>query len=281
MTQRVESNSSLSSYRDCNKLYYWQYIEQIKKDSVSSAISLGIAGHKLLESHYRGQLSGYKQSDSIEETKASALVEGYKSHYKNDGWKVIESEKIFNMDLVNPSTQRSAKKVSLEGKVDLVVEINGQKWLVDHKFKGTVQEREFWQINSQADLYLNAYKECVGVIWDIIRTPSIRVKKDETESQYGQRLLKDVHERPEFYYHRFVMKRWADDIVESAQDVWMTHMMMQLSFKKNIWPRNPGRCHKYGTCPFLNLCANKDLDPLENGYVKKKAKHEELEKEVM
>ncbi len=288
---QTESNSSLSTFRDCPRLYRYKYIDMLVPDKTSESLSLGLLGHNAMEIYYKDglpaaleMLTNFDADDQdkvLRIGKVKALLNGYVANYGlQDFDKVLEVETEFKIPMVNPETGHKSNKVELVGKIDLIAEKNGENWLIDHKFKGTVGERDFWSINSQMDLYLNAFKEkynCKGIIWNIIRTPSIRQTQKETLEQYLERLGEDVKIRPEFYYTRFVMPRWDEDIKESMQDIWDVHDHLLRVARTGKFYRNTSCCHKFGTCQFLPLCAN-GLD--KDSFVKKEKKHSELQEVV-
>ena len=293
---RTESNSSFSDFGGCPRKYKYKYIDLLKPIRQSESLILGITGHDALEIYYKEGLDAALEmlscipaddkEDALKAKKIGALLKGYHNLYKDDDFKVIEGDAIereFHIPLHNPETGRRSPKVSLVGKIDLVAETSdGKVWLVDHKFKGQIGERDHYAINSQADLYLHALKEegieCEGIIWNILRTPSIRVKQNETQDEYIDRLTADTLERPEFYYVRFKMKRYPDEIMETIQDIWGMHKDMLNAYRSKYFRRNPGECHKYGTCKFLPLCSHNPIG--QDDFTVKEKRHSELKQEV-
>ena len=287
---QTESNSSLSTFRDCPRLYKYKYVDMLVSGKTSESLNLGLLGHNAMEIYYKDgwpaalemliNLDADDQDKVLRIGKVRALLKGYVDYYgPKDFTKILEVETEFSIPMINPETNRRSTKVQLVGKIDLIASKGAENWLIDHKFKGQVGERDFWSINSQMDLYLNAFKDkynCKGIIWNIIRTPSIRqTKKEKTVEEFLERLENDIKERPEFYYTRFVMPRWDEDIKESMQDVWDAHDHLLRVARTGKFYRNTSNCHKYGTCQFLPLCAN-GID--KDTFTKKETKHSELKK---
>ncbi len=291
--KRTESNSSLATFDGCPRKYEYQYIQQLVPAVESDVLILGRTGHDALEVYYKEGHDAAQEfltcvpadnkEDALKARKIGALLFGYHDYYKNDNIIVLPDtdavEREFNVPLINPDTKAKSTTVSLVGKLDLIVRTeDSKKWLLDHKFKGSVGEREHYAINSQSDIYLHALRlegiECEGIIWNIIRTPSIRVKKNESHDEYIERLRIDTLERPEFYFVRYIMKRWPEEIEETMKDIWLIHKDLLNSYQAKYFRRSPGECHKYGTCRFLPLCSHSITGADE--FIKKEKRHSEL-----
>ena len=95
----------------------------------------------------------------------------------------------------------------------------------------------------------------------MIKKPSIRQKQAETIDQYAARLLKDVAERPDFYYTRREVAVLDSDVMEfRAMRDCVARQIQNAREEQNryekpefAWPRNCGRFTCQG-CEFSLPC---------------------------
>jgi hypothetical protein len=78
----------------------------------------------------------------------------------------------------------------------------------------------------------------------------------ETPEEYGERLSKDIAERPDFYFARQEIPRLAGDLSEWMQELWDQQLTMRYRQKNDRWPRRTSAClHPY-RCEYLDICHN-------------------------
>ena len=133
-------------------------------------------------------------------------------------------------------------------------------------------------LDTQVSAYLGAHEGVEGMLYDVIRKPSLRPYKatppadrkytkagalyasqreaDETPEEFAVRLRADISEDPNKYYQRGVVVRLPDEAAEAARDTWLVAGSIRESMRLNAWPRNPGACDSYGrTCDYWSVCA--------------------------
>jgi hypothetical protein len=101
------------------------------------------------------------------------------------------------------------------------------------------------------------------VLYDVTRKPTIRLRQNETPEAYGQRLLADVGERPDYYFQRREVPRLEDELALYRSELWQQaqHLIelrrraAKLDDPSNAHFRNVGRM-TCGQCEFANLCLN-------------------------
>jgi hypothetical protein len=116
------------------------------------------------------------------------------------------------------------------------------------------------------------------VLYDVSRKPTIRPRKNETPQQYGERLLADMAERPDYYFQRREVPRLEDELAEFQTELWQQADQLRESQRRGRWFRNVGRM-TCGFCEFSELCLNSirvnpDVPPA--GYVVLSDAHPEL-----
>jgi len=164
MTSRRYSHSALKTAQRCLKQWSYKYIDRLEPVVSKPHLEKGSELHALLEQYYRDEwFSGNYGSDDNTE-----IIQRYLHHYAKDDWEILHIEEEFEM-IVNGYT--------LVFIPDLVVRINGEVWIVDHKT--TVRIPDEWDLYNMGDfqhlLYLegmeqNGYDEVAGFIFNYIRT---------------------------------------------------------------------------------------------------------------
>lgn len=126
-------------------------------------------------------------SDELVAAKCKALMRGYHVRWDNHEYTPLQIERVIETDLWNVSTGRKSRSFSLAGKVDLVAERHGRRFLIDHKTTSQdIQDPDatYWRqlsIEGQVDHYLlmlHLLGEVVdNAIWDVVRKPTISPRK--------------------------------------------------------------------------------------------------------
>ena len=196
----------------------------------------------------------------------TAMLNGYFEIYgKGDfkTWRVLRSEVIFNLpDFMNSG-------FGFTGRMDSIVRINKGKhkgiWVLENKTAGSLSNYHLEQAKIDPQLlgYVSAARHIVGeaprgVIWNLIRKPSIRQKKNQTLQAFRRELQNDYVERPSFYYYRDYLpvslkavEAWESEVTNILLDFELACQQLKDPY---IWYKNPGFCFHYGRCPYLSLC---------------------------
>lgn len=142
---------------------------------------------KLSAIHLAFQAIEAEHSDELSAAKCRALMSGYHTRWKNDGYQAIAIEKPLTADLMNPETQAKSRKFQMAGVLDVIARRNGFQVLVDHKTTSmdiSSPDSPYWRqltIEGQVNHYYvlgwaNGIK-FDSAIWDVVRKPTIRPKK--------------------------------------------------------------------------------------------------------
>ena len=144
-------------------------------------------------------------------------------------------------------------------------------WLFETKTKSRMGEHgesslvDILPHELQVNLYMGAiavmYKETPsGLVYNIIRRPGFKLKKNEGPKAYAERVAKDVSKRPEYYFVRMRMTVEPEDLRRMQQE----HEALVADFTqwatgRGYHYRNSGHCeNKYGTCEMLSICGRGD-----------------------
>jgi hypothetical protein len=288
--------------------------------AVALPLAFGALGHRALEAWWQGlaarHLEAYRAiresgAEEIDRLIATELIIGYHARWCDESIIPVAVEQQFEMDLVNPTTESSSRTWILGGKLDAIVERDGQYWVMEHKFvssnidirPGTVYWQKL-QLDSQISTYILGAESLgysiAGCIYDVIRKPRIRplpatpienrkYKKDgtlyaaqrdadESLEEYRGRLHADIAANPDSYYQRGEVFRNREEEKAAAYDLWRVGRNIRACEKDNCWPRNPDSCWKYErACDYWSVCIGEAAidDPIR--YRTAEKPHEELQ----
>ena len=270
----------LAALRRCPRQHYYRYELRLSRIRDAAALRLGAAFHVGLEAHNQDR------SDAIEVATAGYgvcpdwadpvdwavecdtvrhLLAGYFWRYEDDDLEVLAAEQTFEMPLVNPDTGAASRTFQLAGKLDALVRLpDGRVAVLEYKTCGEdiSPASDYW-LRLRCDLQVSQYvlgaralgHDTATVLYDVTRKPTIRLRKNETPQQYGERLLADIGERPDYYFQRREVPRLEDELAEFQLELWQQADLLRESQRRGRWFRNVGRM-TCGFCEFCELCLN-------------------------
>lgn len=160
--QLISTHSMLKTHRRCPKQAEYKYVHRLKPKRLGRPLRFGTGMHKLQEVLYQGgdwkeELARQKaQFMKLWEEERSEIgdlpgdmersFKSYLWHYKNDNWKVLETEFILEAELPDGS--------KLRGRVDNLIEDQFGLWIVDHKWHKVFPDHSFRILDQQSVGYL-------------------------------------------------------------------------------------------------------------------------------
>lgn len=286
------TSTRLAALRKCPRLHYYRFELGLARIRVATPLRFGRAFHKGLELRHGlfGQdtqtllsavLVDYEAVPTwadptdwaVERETLQGLLLGYFWRYGNDNVEPIAVEQTFEIPLVNPDSGAPSRTFTLAGRFDGIVRLGDGRLAVDeNKTAGEdiSSQAEYWlrlRCDGQISLYVLAARACgfdvATVLYDVTRKPTIRLRKGETPAQYGQRLLADIGERPDYYFQRREVPRLEDELAEYRGELWQQAQLILetrrraacLADPSRAWFRNVGRM-TCSQCEFADLCLN-------------------------
>lgn len=306
------TQSELTTFGDCAQKWHWRYNRMIEKaGSFSFALMVGTAFHESMEQFYstKGKRVSVatlqfeegviKSADDILKLQywqvvLSAMVRSYCAHYKDDFemWEVEEIEEELKVEY---------RGFILRGKIDVrVKQLNGL-WIIDHKTAGRLTKETVagWDFRFQFMFYLwlkslqDPNIKLKGYYINAVKKTELKVKKNESIPEFGQRVFEDMIQEPDKYFYReaypitkdalqhfqtevvdprlSLLKYAAQEVTE--KDITVRHLQEAILFNKNT-----NECQHYtgAPCPYLELCRYGE-DKMGFLYTAKQRKHMELE----
>jgi hypothetical protein len=308
----------MQTFRACERRYKFRYEMGLELDRDSRSLRFGKRFHQGLDLIFTGgdldfALREIAQSYcdvpewanaeewAVERETCIALLAGwfYRWHSDPDArLGCVASELSFELPVINPGTGRKSRGWRRAGKIDRIVSENrdGVPWSFVMEHKTTSESLEAGsdyllrlRIDPQISLYFLAARELGyfvdGILYDIIRKPSIRPKaptkadlarlysdgtyfgveltkeemekvsvERETPAMYGARLVADIVSRSDFYFSRLPVARLDADLRSAEADVWLTQQRITQDRRVGAWLSNPSACLLPYRCAFADLC---------------------------
>lgn len=238
------TQGSLEAFMACREQFALGYIEGWSSKSFSVALEFGTIIHLMLEqltpganestiasqttkSYSSSRKATLNPSDlgTMEQTlaNAEAIFPTYVAYWKDYDAKIryIQREHVFKFPHTFTTFSGSKEEILLTGMRDGDIrDINGGLVLFETKTKSSIDDiaiQDGLRADLQTCLYLYSlfreYKEePVGILYNIIRRPQLRLKKGEPMCDYKQRVIADIKERPDWYFRRFEVTVLPGDI---------------------------------------------------------------------
>lgn len=283
----IWTHSRIKARMNCPMLEHLRYSEELVPIRRKEALTVGTAVHKGIETwSVEKALATFDeiipadQAEADDLEIAKATVEGMLTGYfrRFEPFADHTPEKEFEIPLLLDIGKKSRKHY-LAGKIDDIVHRKDGDWVVEYKTASQLTGAYFDRlyVDEQITMYCYALKRLgmnpVGVIYRVIRKPTIRPRKGESVAQYTQRVTQDYLDRPEFYYFEQMLYRTQDDLRAFEESLKERILAFDNEKKRGRNYMNTGHCCVYAGCQYLPLCTRQA--GAEALYERKEA-HEEL-----
>lgn len=264
----VWTASRLKAYHTCPMKEALRYRKKLAPVSSRPALAFGTAIHKgiemwsleaALEALNMPFPMSQEEADEQETVRATvtALINGYMLMYAP--FDRHEPEKQFSMP-IRTTTGKSSSKLVIAGKIDDIAYINGECWIVEYKTASRLDSTYFDRLylDTQITTYMVAARRMgynpVGVIYRVLRKPSLKRGKTESLAQFLNRLEADISARPEWYFEERKIYRSVDDLTAFEKQLYNETKLSNDLYKKGCTYMHSTSCSMYGRCEYLPLC---------------------------
>jgi hypothetical protein len=321
----VTSYSMWSSFRNCRKACRWRYVEQLVPLVRETPLRFGALIHEGLERWHRDRRldavldhidrSCAARAQDPEQRQmwhlATAMLRGYAARYAVEDFDVVALEQKFEGDIVNPATGAKSRSFTLAGKVDGIVRIGAEHYVLEHKtasvLDGSYLDR-LWT-DFQIAIYAAYVEETLGlriagVIYNVLVKARLQQGAGETEAEFEARraelLAKSKTGRtaakrrlPEsdeafqarlaakyaepgmFHRERLYLSR--DHVQTLRAELWELTQAFLDARRRNAWYQNSDCCFRYGRpCAYFALCRSGGSPVLIENFYERVPPHEEL-----
>lgn len=322
---QISTYSMWSLFRNCRKACEYRYVLGLVPNQKDANLSFGSLIHECLQTwHGTGDLSavlayidgacGNRTSDEGVRRDwhlARAMMTGYASRYPQEEFTVVALEKAFEGPIVNPATGAASRSFVLAGKVDGIVRIGGEHYILEHKTAATIGAdylERLWT-DFQIAIYSHYVEEALGipitgVIYNILAKARLqqsageteeefqarreallaksktgkttaRRKLPETDEEFQTRLLEKYAEPEMFHREMLYLSRDRFEILRA--ELWELTQAFLDARRRGVFYQNTGFCFNYHRpCAYFPVCrSNGNPNVIDNFYTIA-APHEEL-----
>lgn len=252
MPNELISHSEVESFSQCEKKHEYAHIQKIQPKSSSIALDRGNAGHLMFEVFFKSLKEGKPTSiakqlalmnpELMQKYPMVAVGEamGYVTYWIDNiwprlGWKIVDVEREFRINV--------GEGLIYPLKCDLIVEINGELHLVDHKFTYDAYGESVERLLPQMPRYAGALRKLGinirGGIYNYIRTRPLK----DPASRFVQSPVKFNDNR---------IKESILDLIQEMRTIHQLELTPVNERRRSVRTANKMNC---GNCGFAELCA--------------------------
>ena len=235
------SISKVKAFKACRRKYELHYLEGLTPVQTAPALETGSNYHKQIELLYKDPQAFLEQGDF---SKEHAMALAYQK-YIMPKVKIVEAEKWLTYDLGDGD--------ELVGIADGIAD-DGD--IVEHKTTGE-DNLEKYEYGLQWDEQILAYMLMTGrrrVHYTVIKKPTIRIKKDETEEDFFARMVAWYDEDTENKIRVLELTRTDEEVAQFWDD--LLFMVHEMRHAANFY-RNTCNCNLYNRrCEYSSVCLN-------------------------
>jgi hypothetical protein len=312
----VSTYSMWSLFRNCRKAVEWRYLDQLVPLQRDRNLHFGSLIHECLQLwHQRRDLAevlalidrlcpNRLQDDNQRRDwhLSAAMMKAYAARYAIEEFDIIALEKNFEGPIINPATGAASRSFVLAGKVDGIVRIGGEYFILEHKTAAQVDGdylEKLWT-DFQITIYAHYIEQTMsialtGILYNVLVKAKLQQGKGETEDEFQERraeLLaksktgkttakRKLPESDEEYQARLAEK-YADpamfhremlylsrdrfDILRS--ELWELTQAFLDARRRGVFYQNTAFCFNYQRpCAYFALCrSNGNPNVIDNFY---------------
>ena len=312
----VSTYSMWSLFRNCRKAVDWRYLQQLVPLRRDRNLHFGSIIHECLEAwHQRRDLDevlaliyrlcANRLQDENQHRDwhlATAMMRAYAVRYAADDFEIVALERNFQGPIVNPATGAASRSFMLAGKVDGIVRIGGEYFVLEHKTAGQVDGdylEKLWT-DFQITIYAHYIEQTMGIpitgiLYNVLVKAKLQQGKGETEEEFQirraellaksktgkttakrklpesdeefQQRLAEKYADPEIF-HREMLYLSRDRFEVLRAELWELTQAFLEAKRRGIFYQNTAFCFNYQRpCPYFALCrSNGNPNVIENFY---------------
>lgn len=252
----IASVSKVKMFKSCRQAYRFRYLEHLRPVQRPEALEVGTNYHNLVESLYKDGFLPDEDSFS----KELAMANAYEK-YIYPAVRVQEVEEWL---------EKPVGRHTLVGRVDGIAEDGS---VVEHKTtSGEITEE--YEYNLLWDDQILAYMYLTGsrtVYYTVIRKPTIRQKKGETEEDFFLRMIAWYDTDTESKIRLLKISRTDEEVEQFAIEFETVCDEMELG---TIY-KNQSHCTRWGRqCEYASICLYYDPDKTYIEFIKEEYNNE-------
>jgi hypothetical protein len=312
----VTTYSMWSLFRNCRKAVDWRYLQQLVPLQRDRNLHFGSIIHECLQAwHQRrdldevlgtvNRLCANRHQDENQRRDwhlATAMMRAYATRYIRDDFDVIALERNFDGPIVNPATGAASRSFMLAGKVDGIVRIGTEYFILEHKTAAQVDGDYLERLWTDFQITIYAYYieqtmgiPITGILYNVLVKAKLQQGKGEKEEEFQARRaellaksktgkttakrkqpesddefqlrLAEKYADPEMF-HREMLYLSRDRFEILRSELWELTQSFLDARRRGIFYQNTAFCFNYQRpCPYFALCrSNGNPNLIENFY---------------
>jgi len=315
--------SGIKTFRNCRRMYDLRYNRCLVPIEEDETKRLGSVFHKCMEMWY-GRDIGVPAEQVIDGIQdyidrsypdrlvddvqrknwhlAVAMFRAYIGKYPSENFKVVAVEKEFRCPIVNPDTSCSSRTFMMAGKVDAIILIDGQYYILEHKTAANITGDYIERL--PMDFQITLYSDYIGqemnlkiagILYNVVGKALLKQGRGETEAEFQERraaliaksksgkssakrkipepddafqerLAEKYLDDGMFHRERLFISRDQYDMLHS--EVWELTQQLLLARRTGRWYMNTDYCFHYNKpCSYFPICrSNENPNVIENLY---------------
>lgn len=321
----VSTYSMWSLFRNCRKAVEWRYLEQLAPIQRDRNLHFGSLIHECLQTWHQqrdlaevlaliDRLRPNRLQDEYQRRDghlASAMMRAYAARYAVEEFEVIALEKTFEGPIVNPATGAASRSFVLAGKVDGVVRIGDDYFVLEHKTAAQLDSDYLEKLWTDFQITIYSYYieqtmgiPITGILYNVLVKAKLQQGKGETEAEYQarraellaksktgkttakrrmpetdeefqQRLAEKYTEPAMLHREMLYLSRDRFDILRA--ELWELTQAFLDAKRRRIFYQNTAFCFNYQRpCPYFALCRSNGNPNLIENFYQRVAPNEEL-----
>ncbi len=308
--------SMWSLFRNCRKAVELRYLQHLVPLDRDRNLHFGSIIHECLQAwHQRRDLEEvltlidrlcpeHLQDDNQRRDwhLAAAMMKAYARRYASDDFDIVALEKNFESPIINPATGAASRSFVLAGKVDGIVRIGNDYFILEHKSAGQLDGdylEKLWT-DFQITIYAHYIEQTMGIpitgiLYNVLVKAKLQQSKGETEEEFQERRaellaksktgrttakrklpesdedfqqrLAEKYTDPEMFHREMLyLSRDRFDVLRS--ELWELTQAFLDARRRGVFYQNTAFCFNYQRpCAYFPLCrSNGNPNVIENFY---------------
>ncbi len=324
-TRVVTTYSMWSLFRNCRKAAQWRYQLDLVPLERDRNLRFGSLIHECLET-WHGTRDLSAALDHIDRAcadrardedqhrtwhLATAMMRGYAARYPAEDFEVVALEKTFEGRIVNPATGAASRSFVLSGRVDGIVRVGDEHFLLEHKTASVLDASYLERLWTDFQITLYAYYveqalgiHISGVLYNVLVKTRLKQRAGETQVEYEERRAaliaksktgkssakRRMPESDEEFqarllakyaepgmFHREPIYISRDRFETLRAELWELTQAFLDARRRGVFYENTSYCFRWGRpCAYFPLCRSGGSSNVIENLYQRVAPHEEL-----
>jgi hypothetical protein len=321
----VSTYSMWSLFRNCRKAVDWRYLRQLVPLSRDRNLHFGSLIHECLEAwHTRRDLAEVvalvdrlcpnrlQDEDQHRDWHlATAMMTAYAARYAVEDFDITALEKTFEGPITNPATGAASRSFVLSGKVDGIVRIGGDYFLLEHKTAAQLDSDYLERLWTDFQITIYAYYieqtmgiPITGILYNVLVKAKLQQSNGETEDEFQarraellaksktgkstakrrmpetdeefQQRLAEKYTEPAIF-HREMLYLSKDRFEILRSELWELTQAFLDARRRDVFYQNTAFCFNYHRpCAYFALCRSGGNPNVIENFYQRVAPNEEL-----